>query len=1299
MDCNKLNINTPEATILYNLKKNHFELAELVFISLFEDNNLKLFNSKMDEELYYPCNNGKIILQPNENLENNQYYEVTLNLCDFEERQNADNPFLLKISNQKKIGNKEDVIKYFIEKIYKTHHYSDYGGNLESLLQNYKKEMYSNDERFIYELLQNADDIPIGDYVEVKFDIADDFFYFLHTGKQFDFADVYSITSTGQSTKGKNGAKTTGYKGIGFKSVFSEGDIVYIKSGDFYFKFDNNADIHEDIANNLWELKPILVSENEIEIKDLNNNVNIVLKLKKSNTEYYNYLNKIFSKFQFILFLRNTTFVEYPKQLIDNNIKQIIKEQIKVEKTDINKTIEIKNIFVNNEKKANFLITKYADIPIPEETQNEFRKDDELPEKMKTLTSIEISLANEIDKNSKLDAVKKSTIFAYLPTNDTKYEIPFLANSSFILNSSRELVDTSKSFNHFIFYTIGYYSIQRIKDILEANTENQIKFSYSIAPRKLENEDNENNKNKENFNKGFEEAIKFVRFIQTIEKDELKKCNEVIIDKTGFAKHIGTDIFYSISGTQLRLVNSKIDIRNIEHSDYNIEKFVDENLLEKLKINSVTFNNWIKEVINYDELIEKIDKHFIKETSTLKDTFFSLDIFKFAKLEEDNFNFYSIDKLTSKDNYVVINGKNKSIQDQLKKIGFFVSICDFSQFENFSKLSQINELKDFYILQKSIIENNSNLDENDKLELAKFIKENYPKEISELKLFCKTIIEDNQNKDVVCKISELLVSDVTISEYWLNSYKIKPAEYEISKDIIHEYLIKTENVFSKTIVPNWNEIIKNILPINIKEFYVSVQKYYKSEFNENNKEQLTKLLKDDFKSKKFVYSIFGNFDSSENIYYHKDLKTNDYETLNTSIKKVIQKELPHIEIFPFLSEEPFKIENNKVDFKKEIEKHLKVNSLVLLDEKITSIEKIELFKFLEQIKEDNLQDFEIFTNNLNKTVSLSKAIASNFPNWLFDYKILESENLNGFLDKYCLTENQTYSLVYQNWDTIITKNETKNEIRELYAKTTIYYNKQAGAKTEKLSVKKDCPFIYVDEQEGFELLEGVFYHPNCLNAKLALEKITTNKLPSIDIIEYFEKEVTINSEKFESPFFIENTTSLIIKPNLDVFLTFKEVKKLIEFSIDANILLFSFIYLTEKGDDVEYNYHLCNKTTQIQFDTPDADFIEYIENNFSKKLFFVFPKTLRDIIKQVTKYSSIGIKTDLIEKIIDYIDIDNDNQISGYLPFVKPRFTNEYREQIKSLINKRTKILINPKDVSDYDKQFLEIALKTLDNE
>jgi hypothetical protein len=827
MDCNKININTSETTILHNLKKNHFELAELVFIGLYENDNLKLFNSKMDEELYYPCNKGKVILQQIENLDNNHYYEVTLSLSDIEARRKTDNPFLLKVDSFTKIGNKVDVIKHFIERIYKTHHYSDYGGNLESLLQNYKKEMYSNDERFIYELLQNADDIPVGDFVEVKFNIEDDYFYFLHTGKKFDFADVYSITSTGQSTKGKNGAKTTGYKGIGFKSVFSEGNIVYIKSGDFHFKFDNNVDIHDDFDNNLWELKPRLVQADEIDINDLNFNVNIVLKLKKPNTEYYNHLNKIFSKFQFILFLRYTTFVEYPKQLIENNVfKGIVKEKIKVEKTNINETIEIKNVFVNDEKKANFLITKYADIPIPEETQNEFRKDDELPEKMKSLTSIEISLANEIDENAKLEAVKKSTIFAYLPTNDTKYEIPFLANSSFILNSSRELVDTSKSFNHFIFNKIGYYSIQRIKNILTSNNENQIEFSYSIAPRKLKNEDNENNQNKISFNIGFEEALKSIKFIQTIEKDELKKCDEVIIDKTDFAKYIGTDIFYSISETKLKLVDFNIDLDNIEYSDYGIEKFTFHKLEKQLNSNPDLFNNWISKCANYEEIIKAINQHFIKETSQIKEVFHKLDILKFEKQNGDSFYYNSLDKLSTKDDYIVVTENNKTIQNQLKKTGFYISLCNFSELENFSKLRQINELKDFDILHQAIIKNNSELNDNDKFELVKYLKENYPKEIPELKLFCKTIVEENESKDIVCEISELLVSDVNISENWLNPYKIKSAEYEISKDIIHEYLITIENVFSNIIVPNWEIIINNILPNNIKEFYVSVKKYF-----------------------------------------------------------------------------------------------------------------------------------------------------------------------------------------------------------------------------------------------------------------------------------------------------------------------------------------------------------------------------------------------------------------------------------------------------------------------------------------
>ena len=101
--------------------------------------------------------------------------------------------------------------------------------------------IYTEPERFVYELLQNAVDAftdTSGDTLEILIKAEGDKFIFLHNGKPFSEKDVEGICDVGNGTK-SNDSKKIGYKGIGFKSVFMPSvSRVSIKSGDFSFMFE-----------------------------------------------------------------------------------------------------------------------------------------------------------------------------------------------------------------------------------------------------------------------------------------------------------------------------------------------------------------------------------------------------------------------------------------------------------------------------------------------------------------------------------------------------------------------------------------------------------------------------------------------------------------------------------------------------------------------------------------------------------------------------------------------------------------------------------------------------------------------------------------------------------------------------------------------------------------------------------------------------------------------------------------------------------------------------------------------------
>ena len=100
-------------------------------------------------------------------------------------------------------------------------------------------DLYTDANRFIYELLQNADDSPSDNGVNVWIKLFNDKLVVAHSGRAFDERDIRGICNINNGTK-KSDLKKTGYKGIGFKSVFGQSNNVVIYTGGEYFRFDSS---------------------------------------------------------------------------------------------------------------------------------------------------------------------------------------------------------------------------------------------------------------------------------------------------------------------------------------------------------------------------------------------------------------------------------------------------------------------------------------------------------------------------------------------------------------------------------------------------------------------------------------------------------------------------------------------------------------------------------------------------------------------------------------------------------------------------------------------------------------------------------------------------------------------------------------------------------------------------------------------------------------------------------------------------------------------------------------------------
>ncbi|KAL2862596.1 uncharacterized protein BJX67DRAFT_391165 [Aspergillus lucknowensis] len=105
------------------------------------------------------------------------------------------------------------------------------------------EDLYDQDTRFIYELIQNAEDnrysnAPTLEEPFLHFTLHQDRLTVDSNEDGFSEADVRAICSTHQSTKQQTGGYI-GHKGIGFKSVFKIAYKVFIQSGAFCFSFEH----------------------------------------------------------------------------------------------------------------------------------------------------------------------------------------------------------------------------------------------------------------------------------------------------------------------------------------------------------------------------------------------------------------------------------------------------------------------------------------------------------------------------------------------------------------------------------------------------------------------------------------------------------------------------------------------------------------------------------------------------------------------------------------------------------------------------------------------------------------------------------------------------------------------------------------------------------------------------------------------------------------------------------------------------------------------------------------------------
>ncbi len=459
---------------------------------------------------------------------------------------------------------------------------------LAQTLETHILTAFKGEHKFIFELLQNADDSAIGEeMLEVSFvlkkmpESGRYYLIFSHSGAHFSEQDVEKICDNGQQYFQEKSLdpRKIGYKGIGFKAVFSVADCVHVISGDYNFRFDQGYFLPLKEARSAYPWPIIPIPNNGDILPELNafikkDRVTFILQIRPEVNieEEILFIKK---NQRLLLFLKNIRYLE----LIENTEKT----EMYIEQPNQ----YYKKFFINRTFWGGWRIKEFL-FKIPESTHRFLQtlQDSECPQRLKAVTQTQITFAVQTNQEDKLFLSMNNPLFSYLPTQ-VNCGFAYVINGDFLLNTERtRLMDNP--WNGFLLSLIGYAQLKFLavlaQDPLYQNQLFTLLPSQTLLNLSVELE--------QAYLRGFEKAIKEIAFIPSLRIPErLLKIPEVVIDDTGFYQNFN-DFDFNEGGLIL-------------NNQAGIHKFME------------LFNNKIKKFIRIADVLNDLPK-FCKENNDLK---------------------------------------------------------------------------------------------------------------------------------------------------------------------------------------------------------------------------------------------------------------------------------------------------------------------------------------------------------------------------------------------------------------------------------------------------------------------------------------------------------------------------------------------------------------------------------------------------------------------------------------------------------------------------------------------------------
>ena len=325
---------------------------------------------------------------------------------------------------------------------------------LEAFLTVGGDSIYSNQHRFIYELIQNVDDCDYADIKDCHLDIqfcwhkspAQIILTYNETG--FKPWNVFSITGIAEASKNVSTDKVEiGEKGIGFKSVFGIADRVLIQSGMFSFELEKeNFTVplpkYEDGFTPIVGTKLILEMSSR-ECEDIYRS--LVAEYVKSDA---------LMKKNPILFLNKLTHLKMyfdGWRYIEFDVERKNPEKVGdlLYENNVNVSVDMKDSKNGTDKsvKNEIMCARYT-MPMlygRKECAARYGEETAFKEKKHNLIVM-------FPIEDKIDSLKEGRLYSFLPTQ-VKLTAPLVMHVPFKLDGSREFVDDQNT-NAWFIYTI-----------------------------------------------------------------------------------------------------------------------------------------------------------------------------------------------------------------------------------------------------------------------------------------------------------------------------------------------------------------------------------------------------------------------------------------------------------------------------------------------------------------------------------------------------------------------------------------------------------------------------------------------------------------------------------------------------------------------------------------------------------------------------------------------------------------------------------------------------------------------------